>query len=121
MKNTFIGILCSFAVLSCASKVDDINTSEATKNTTFSCGESGIVKALYSVDGSQVVLDIKLPMEQVDVKNVHLDQAISGSGARYINKRDKAVKYQWHTKADIALLDINPTPDKTISVSCSLN
>ncbi|WP_282114381.1 MliC family protein [Pseudoalteromonas arctica] len=121
MKNTLIGILCGFSVLSCTSNVDDINTSKATKNTTFSCGEGGIVKAFYSVDGSQVALDVKLPMEQVDVKNVRLDQAISGSGARYINKEDRDVKYQWHTKADFALLDINPTSGKTISVSCSLN
>jgi membrane-bound inhibitor of C-type lysozyme len=121
MKNAFIGILCGFAVLSCTSKVDDINTSEATKNATFSCGKDGIVKALYSVDGSQVALDIKLPMERIDVKNVRLNQAISGSGSRYINKEDRAVKYQWHTKADFALLGINPNPGKTISVSCSLN
>ena len=121
MKHIFISILCCFAVLSCTSKTDDINTSEATQNITFSCDQGGIIKALYSADGSEAILDIKLVAQQIDVKNIPLNQTISGSGARYINKKNSIVAYEWHTKADFALLSITLSPDRTISVSCDQN
>ncbi|UJF20799.1 MliC family protein [Shewanella sp. OMA3-2] len=121
MKHIFIGVLCGFAVLSCASKTDDIHTSEATQNATFSCDQGGTISALYSADGSEAILDIKLVAQHIDVKNIHLNQAISGSGARYINKKNNVVEYEWHTKADFALLSITLSPDRTISVSCHLN
>ncbi|HSP85296.1 MAG TPA: MliC family protein, partial [Psychrobacter sp.] len=55
---------------------------------------------------SHANLEVSLPKIGVANKNIRLNQAVSGSGARYTNNSDPKMSYDWHTKADYGIMRV---------------
>lgn len=86
----------------------------------FTCEDSGQVMAIYSNSGQVANLNINLPKIGLSHKNITLNQAVSGSGARYINNSDAKVSYDWHTKADYGIMSIRMKNGQEYSVNCKI-
>ncbi len=86
----------------------------------FTCEDGGKVNASYSTDGDTAYLDVNLPKAGLTSEKLTLTQAVSGSGARYINESNPKVSYEWHTKADFGIMSVNWANGKEYSVSCNL-
>ncbi|WP_201542796.1 MliC family protein [Psychrobacter faecalis] len=98
------------------SPTENISNSKST----FTCEDGGKVMTAYSNDGQVANLNIRLPKIGLNNKNVTLNQAVSGSGARYTNDSDPNMSYEWHTKSDYGIISISKKDGQDYSVNCEL-
>ena len=90
------------------------------QKSTFTCEDNGQVMAAYSSNGQVANLNVHLPKIGVSNKSVTLNQAVSGSGARYTNNSDPKMRYDWHTKADYGIMKVSMQNGQEYSVNCKL-
>ncbi|MBU2923619.1 MliC family protein [Colwellia sp. 4_MG-2023] len=120
MKQTFIISTLVFLLCACTVKTLSLPKDIATKSYIFSCTDKGLIKVLYSKNGTEATIDISLSELKVDKKALHFYQAVSASGARYINKSSNNITYEWHTKADYGHISMLSGTNKKFSISCQL-
>lgn len=87
---------------------------------TFTCEDKGQVKAAYSDNGQVANLNVNLSKISLSNKSVTLNQAVSGSGARYTNNSDPKMSYDWYTKADYGIMKVSMHNGQEYSVNCKL-
>lgn len=87
---------------------------------TMSCQDNGQVMAAYSVNGQVANLNVTLPKVGISNAKLTLNQAVSGSGARYVNNTDPKMSYDWHTKADYGVMSVRMANGQEYSVNCQL-
>lgn len=90
------------------------------QTTTMSCQDNGQVMAAYSANGQVANLNVTLPKVGINNKKLTLNQAVSGSGARYTNTTDPKMSYDWHTKADYGVMSVKMANGQTYSVNCKI-
>ena len=90
------------------------------QTTTMSCQDNGQVMAAYSANGQMANLNVTLPKIGINNKKLTLNQAVSGSGARYTNTTDPKMSYDWHTKADYGVMSVSMANGQTYSVNCKI-
>ncbi|WP_201574798.1 MliC family protein [Psychrobacter sp. H8-1] len=86
----------------------------------FTCEDDGMVTAAYSASGQAAKLNVTLPKVGLNNAEVMMEQAVSGSGARYVNNVNPKTTYDWHTKADFGVMTITSDNGQTYSVNCEL-
>lgn len=94
------------------------NSQTTTMNMT--CQDNGQVMADYSANGQVANLKLTLPKIGINGKKITLNQAVSGSGARYVNTTDPKMSYDWHTKADYGVMSVRMANGQEYSVNCQL-
>ena len=77
----------------------------------FTCEDNGMITAAYAADGQAANLQ--------DAK-ITLEQAVSGSGVRYVNNVNPKTTYDWHTKADFGIMTIASDNGQQYQVNCQL-
>lgn len=87
---------------------------------TLSCDDNGQVSAAYSANGQVANLNVTLPKVGLNNKKLTLNQAVSASGARYVNTTDPKMSYDWHTKADFGVMSVRMANGQEYSVNCQL-
>ena len=95
-------------------------TVDSNPESAFTCEDNGQVMATYSDNGQVANLNVNLPKIGLSNKSVTLNQAVSGSGARYTNNSDPKMSYDWHTKADYGIMKVSMHNGQEYSVSCKL-
>lgn len=95
-------------------------TMNATDKQSFTCEDGGKINASYSTNGDIAYLDANLPKVGLTGEEIALTQAVSGSGARYVNESNPKVSYEWHTKADFGIMSVSWANGEEYSVSCNL-
>lgn len=90
------------------------------QTSTMMCEDGGQVLAAYSANGQVANLNVTLPKVGVNNKKLTLNQAVSGSGARYTNTTDPKMSYDWHTKADYGVMSVKMANGQTYSVNCKI-
>ncbi len=93
---------------------------QSAKAQTLTCEDNGQVAAAYSANGTVAHLNVTLPKAGLNNQKVTLNQAVSGSGARYVNNTNPKMSYEWQTKADYGILSISSTNGQQYSVNCQL-
>ena len=102
MKKLFA--VAPFAVLLAACATSAPTTTTPPANTqpvtqSFTCEDDGQITAAYTANGEAANLNVTLPKVGLDNAKVNMKQAVSGSGARYVNDVNPQTTYDWHTKA----------------------
>jgi membrane-bound inhibitor of C-type lysozyme len=120
MKLAFITTTLIFLLCACTVKTSGLPNGIAAKPYLFHCKNKGVIKVHYAKGGTEATIDISLPELKVDKKALHFYQAIAASGARYINKSDNNISYEWHTKADYGHISMLSGTNKKFSISCQL-
>jgi membrane-bound inhibitor of C-type lysozyme len=120
MKQTFITTTLVFLLSACTSNIPDLPDNIVAKSYIFSCEDKGVIKVLYTMKGTEATLDISLPAFEIDKKTLHFFQAVSASGARYINDSNNNVTYEWHSKANYGQISMFSGTRNNFSVSCQL-
>jgi membrane-bound inhibitor of C-type lysozyme len=120
MKQTFVITTLVFLLCACTANTSDLPNDITTESYIFSCEDKGVIKVLYTMNGTEATLDISLPELKVDKKALHFYQAVSASGARYINDSNKNVTYEWHSKANYGQMSMFSGTHNNFSVSCQL-
>lgn len=90
------------------------------QTSTMMCEDGGQVLAAYSANGQVANLNVTLPKVGINNKKLTLNQAVSASGARYVNSPDAQMSYDWHTKADYGVMSVNMANGQTYSVNCKI-
>ena len=90
------------------------------QTSTMMCEDGGQVLAAYSANGQVANLNVTLPKVGVNNKKLTLNQAVSGSGARYNNTTDPKMSYDWHTKADYGVMSVSMANGQKYSVNCKV-
>lgn len=86
----------------------------------FTCEDDGTIAAAYTANGQAANLNVTLPKVGLNNAKVSLTQAVSGSGARYVNDVNPKTTYDWHTKADFGVMTISSDNDQKYSVNCDI-
>lgn len=113
-------ILLALPVLllsACATTDNAISTTSGTNNV-FKCSDNSQVIASYSKNGDIAYLNVNMPKIKLSNQALTLNQAVSGSGARYINTSNPDVSYEWHTKANEGIISVTWSNGPEYSVSC---
>ncbi len=108
-----------FLLAACATNAPTTTTPTAQVHN-FSCEDNGQIMATYSADGQSAALNVTLPKVGLNNQKITLNQAVSGSGARYTNTTNPTVSYDWHTKADYGVMTIASANGQEYSVNCEL-
>ena len=114
-----------FAVLLAACATNAPTTTTPTTNTqqvvqSFTCEDNGQITAAYTADGQAANLNVTLPKVGLNNAKVSMKQAVSGSGARYVNDVNPKTAYDWHTKADYGIMTIKSDNGQEYQVNCQL-
>ncbi|WP_299187692.1 MliC family protein [uncultured Psychrobacter sp.] len=115
-----------FAVLlgACATNAPTTTTAPTTNTQqvvqSFTCEDDGVVTAAYAVDGQAAKLNVTLPKVGLNNADIEMKQAVSGSGARYINDVNPKTTYDWQTKADFGIMTISSDNGQQYSVNCNI-
>lgn len=115
-----------FAVLLGACATNAPTTTTATTTNTqqvvqsFTCEDDGMVTAAYAADGQAAKLNVTLPKIGLNNADIEVEQAVSGSGARYINDVNPKTTYEWQTKADFGIMTISSDNGQQYSVNCNI-
>lgn len=115
-----------FAVLlgACATNAPTTTTAPTTNTQqvvqSFTCEDDGMVTAAYAADGQAAKLNVTLPKIGLNNADIEMKQAVSGSGARYINDVNPKTTYDWHTKADFGIMTISSDNGQQYSVNCNI-
>ncbi len=72
----------------------------------FTCEDNGQLTAAYTANGQTANLNVTLPKVGLTNAKITMEQAVSGSGARYVNNVNPKTTYDWHTKADYGIMTI---------------
>ncbi len=86
----------------------------------FTCEDNGTIDAAYTANGQAANLNVTLPKVGLNNAKVSLTQAVSGSGARYVNDVNPKTTYDWHTKADFGVMTISSDNGQKYSVNCDI-
>lgn len=86
----------------------------------FTCADNGMITAAYSPNGQAAKLNVTLPKVGLNNAEIMLEQAVSGSGARYVNNVNPKTTYDWHTKADFGVMTITSDNGQKYSVNCDI-
>ena len=117
MKKLLVAIPAVLLLAACAISTPVTDNHQA-NTVTMTCEDEGQVRAAYSNKGQMVNLNVSLPKIGVNNQKITLNQAVSGSGARYINNADPKVSYEWQTKADYGIMSVRTQNGQEYSVSC---
>lgn len=115
-----------FAVLlgACATNAPTTTTAPTTNTQqvvqSFTCEDDGMVTAAYAADGQAAKLNVTLPKIGLNNADIEMKQAVSGSGARYINDVNPKTTYDWQTKADFGIMTISSDNGQQYSVNCNI-
>lgn len=115
-----------FAVLlgACATNAPTTTTAPTTNTQqvvqSFTCEDDGVVTAAYAADGQAAKLNVTLPKVGLNNADIEMKQAVSGSGARYINDVNPKTTYDWQTKADFGIMTISSDNGQQYSVNCNI-
>ncbi|MBB3105922.1 membrane-bound inhibitor of C-type lysozyme [Psychrobacter luti] len=114
-----------FAVLLAACATNAPTTTTPTTNAqpvvqSFTCEDNGMITAAYTANGQAVNANVTLPKVGLKDAKVTMEQAVSGSGARYVNNVNPKTTYDWHTKADYGVLTIKSDNGQQYKVNCKL-
>lgn len=119
--------IAPFAVLlaACATTAPTTTAPTPTTNTqqvvqSFTCEDDGSVTAAYSANGQTANLSLTLPKVGLSNEKLTLKQAVSGSGARYVNDVNPKTMFDWHTKADFGVMTISSDNGQKYSVNCDI-
>lgn len=124
MKKLLILAPAVLALAACANNPfmgnnNQVNTNKPVVNT-YTCDSNGKVTATYAKDGSAANLNVTMPAFGIDNQKVTMMQAVSGSGARYINNNDPKMNLEWQTKADYGILSAKLANGKEYRVNCTM-
>lgn len=114
-----------FAVLLAACATNAPTTTTPTTNTqqvvqSFTCEDNGQLTATYATNGQAANLNVTLPKVGLNNAKIMMKQAVSGSGARYVNDVNPKTTYDWHTKADYGIMTIKSDNGQQYQVNCQL-
>lgn len=98
----------------CATNAPMTSTAQTT---TMSCQDNGQVMAAYSANGQVANLNVTLPKVGINNKKITLNQAVSASGARYVNSTDPKMSYDWQAKADYGVMSLSMANGQIYSVN----
>ena len=86
----------------------------------FTCEDNGQLTAAYTANGQTANLNVTLPEVGLTNAKITMEQAVSGSGARYVNNVNPKTTYDWHTKADYGIMTLKSDNGQQYQVSCQL-
>ncbi|WP_201585782.1 MliC family protein [Psychrobacter sp. HII-4] len=86
--------------------------------TVYNCENDGQISTAYANNGGAVDLNITLPEIGLSNQKMILTQAVSGSGARYVNNDNSNYNYEWQSKADYGVMSIQSVDGREYSVNC---
>ncbi len=86
----------------------------------FTCEDNGMITAAYTANGQAVTTNVTLPKVGLKDAKITMEQAVSGSGARYVNNVNPKTTYDWHTKADYGIMTIKSDNGQEYQVNCQL-
>lgn len=72
----------------------------------YMCEQNTKVAAQYNADTDIATLYITAPTLSLADQKIELKRAVSGSGVRYINDKNPASIYEWHTKNKDGILTV---------------
>lgn len=72
----------------------------------YECDKNTQIAAKYNADTQIAKLYITAPALGLNGQEVELKQAVSASGSRYVNDKNPASVYEWHTKGANGMLNI---------------
>lgn len=96
----------------------ETNTQPAVQS--FTCEDNGQLTAAYTANGQTANLNVTLPKVGLTNAKITMEQAVSGSGARYVNNVNPKTTYDWHTKADYGIMTIKSDNGQQYQVNCQL-
>lgn len=103
----------------CATNAPMTDNNQA-NTVTMTCEDGGQVLAAYSNNGQVANVNVTLPKLGITNKKLTLNQAVSASGARYVNNTDPKMSYDWQTKADYGVMSVRMATGQEYSVNCKL-
>ncbi|PWK14670.1 membrane-bound inhibitor of C-type lysozyme [Psychrobacter immobilis] len=114
-----------FALLLSACATNSPTTTTPETNTqpvvqSFTCEDNGQLTAAYTANGQTANLNVTLPKVGLTNAKITMEQAVSGSGARYVNNVNPKTTYDWHTKADYGIMTIKSDNGQQYQVNCQL-
>ena len=114
-----------FALLlsACATNAPTTTTPETNTQPvvqSFTCEDNGQLTAAYTANGQTANLNVTLPKVGLNNAKITMEQAVSGSGARYVNNVNPKTTYDWHTKADYGIMTIKSDNGQQYQVNCQL-
>ena len=114
-----------FALLLSACATNATTTTTPETNTqpvvqSFTCEDNGQLTAAYTANGQTANLNVTLPKVGLTNAKITMEQAVSGSGARYVNNVNPKTTYDWHTKADYGIMTITSDNGQQYQVNCQL-
>ncbi|GAF59619.1 MULTISPECIES: MliC family protein [Psychrobacter] len=114
-----------FALLlsACATNAPTTTTPETNTQPvvqSFTCEDNGQLTAAYTANGQTANLNVTLPKVGLTNAKITMEQAVSGSGARYVNNVNPKTTYDWHTKADYGIMTIKSDNGQQYQVNCQL-
>ncbi|WP_426241002.1 MliC family protein [Psychrobacter sp. TWP2-1-2] len=114
-----------FALLlsACATNAPTTTTPETNTQPvvqSFTCEDNGQLTAAYTANGQTANLNVTLPKVGLTNAEITMEQAVSGSGARYVNNVNPKTTYDWHTKADYGIMTIKSDNGQQYQVNCQL-
>ncbi|WP_296239350.1 MliC family protein [Psychrobacter sp. UBA5136] len=114
----FAALLAACATSAPTTTTPPTNTQQVVQS--FTCQDNGQITAAYTADGQIANLNVTLPKVGLNNAKVSMKQAVSGSGARYVNDVNPQTTYDWHTKADFGIMSIKSDNGQEYQVNCQL-
>lgn len=114
----FAALLAACATSAPTTTTPPTNTQQVVQS--FTCQDNGQITAAYTADGQIANLNVTLPKVGLNNAKVSMKQAVSGSGARYVNAVNPQTTYDWHTKADFGIMTIKSDNGQEYQVNCQL-
>lgn len=118
MKKLLVLTPAALLLAACATSAP-MNTDKQVVNS-YTCDGNGKVVAAYAADGSAANLTITMPQFGINNQKVIMTQAVSGSGARYVNNDNPKMNLQWQTKADYGIISTKLANGKEYSANCTM-
>ncbi|MDN5560475.1 MAG: MliC family protein [Psychrobacter sp.] len=113
----------SLLLSACATNAPTTTTPETNTQPvvqSFTCEDNGQLTAAYTANGQTANLNVTLPKVGLTNAKITMEQAVSGSGARYVNNVNPKTTYDWHTKADYGIMTIKSDNGQQYQVNCQL-
>ena len=114
----FALLLSACATNAPTTTIPDTNTQPVVQS--FTCEDNGQLTAAYTANGQTANLNVTLPKVGLTNAKITMEQAVSGSGARYVNNVNPKTTYDWHTKADYGIMTIKSDNGQQYQVNCQL-
>ena len=114
----FALLLSACATNAPTSTTPETNTQPVVQS--FTCEDNGQLTAAYTANGQTANLNVTLPKVGLTNAKITMEQAVSGSGARYVNNVNPKTTYDWHTKADYGIMTIKSDNGQQYQVNCQL-